>query len=420
MRDGGSPRASKRTRAALRATFSDEDLRRRVTAQACYLAHRCVAYFNRLEFLRKRFFDHLEPRLAILALTFVVACERRRLRRRDVAAGLLLPPGDPRVELALAGASRLGKANFEDLLTGVDPVLAECLRTAHPEFYLAKIAAALPSDDEVREVCAFNNRFDDYHVRVSSPDFPPSEFRRWCEEAGVEATPVPEADFLFHVDRSGRDAVVKSPEYRRKHLLLQDRGSVRACLAVEAAVDGASNHKLVVEVGAAPFVKTSLLVQLAGNLPFPRHVAIDYSLRRLKAGLSLFDATGTPRPEMIVADGCHLPLRPGTPGVGFLDAPCTSSGALNARPEMKWKQSAEYLESHARLQRRMLLELWNALAPGSAVVFATCSVYREEGEGVVNWLSGRVSDLERVDAERTWPHVHRCQGFFVARLKKCS
>ena len=87
----------------------------------------------------------------------------------------------------------------------------------------------------------------------------------------------------------------------------------------------------------------------------------------------------------------------------------------------------------ASLQRRIIENMSGYVSPGGTLVYSTCSVTLDENEGVGNWFLVRNSDFEVVDAEpligspgldgldkaqRMYPHVHDCNGFFIAKLVK--
>lgn len=129
-------------------------------------------------------------------------------------------------------------------------------------------------------------------------------------------------------------------------------------------------------------------------------------------------------------------LRDGTPscdlGPAFdavlVDAPCTGSGVWRRHPELRWR-----LADLADLQATQDAVFEGAAAqvrPGGRMVYATCSVLRDEDEARVaaflqrhpNFhLSPALAVLPGLDAGlvdgpflRAWPHRHGTDGFFAA------
>src|SRR3546814_16466834 len=90
--------------------------------------------------------------------------------------------------------------------------------------------------------------------------------------------------------------------------------------------------------------------------------------------------------------------------VVLIDAPCSGTGTWRRNPEARWRLTPERLERLIALQAR-LLEIGSELVrPGGHMVYAVCSLLREEGEMQVadflnrhqGWKIGRASCRERV------------------------
>lgn len=118
----------------------------------------------------------------------------------------------------------------------------------------------------------------------------------------------------------------------------------------------------------------------------------------------------------------------------IVDAPCSGTGTLRRRPEIAMKREPEDLGRLAELQASIALQAASRVRDGGRLVYAVCSVLREEAEDVVGRLlqggSGGVT-LEaapfageigrRLAGEehffRMLPHVHGTDGFFVASFR---
>lgn len=66
----------------------------------------------------------------------------------------------------------------------------------------------------------------------------------------------------------------------------------------------------------------------------------------------------------------------------LVDAPCSGTGTLARNPEIKWRLRPEDLGRFAALQRAILANARAVLKPGGRLVYATCSLEREENEAV--------------------------------------
>ncbi len=68
----------------------------------------------------------------------------------------------------------------------------------------------------------------------------------------------------------------------------------------------------------------------------------------------------------------------------LLDAPCSGSGVVRRHPDIPWLRRPRDIVELARTQDRLLQALWPLLAPGGVLLYATCSVFREEGSGRID------------------------------------
>lgn len=118
----------------------------------------------------------------------------------------------------------------------------------------------------------------------------------------------------------------------------------------------------------------------------------------------------------------------GTADLVLIDAPCSGTGTWRRNPEARWRLTPDRLERLTFLQAR-LLDLGAALVrPGGALVYVTCSLLAEEGQGQADAFARRrssfVSELPPISWGRPagpgrllTPAHDRTDGFFVARWR---
>jgi 16S rRNA (cytosine967-C5)-methyltransferase len=118
----------------------------------------------------------------------------------------------------------------------------------------------------------------------------------------------------------------------------------------------------------------------------------------------------------------------------LLDAPCSASGIVRRHPDIRWLRRASDIPALAATQARLLDALWPLLKPGGRLLYCTCSVFKAEGQDVIDAFLQRRADA-RVAASPPSPgHLlplpdngaerseqrggARADGFFHALLAK--
>jgi len=67
----------------------------------------------------------------------------------------------------------------------------------------------------------------------------------------------------------------------------------------------------------------------------------------------------------------------------LLDVPCSGSGVTRRHPDIKWIRRETDIKRFAIAQHRLLASIWNCLRVGGRLLYVTCSVFREENQGVI-------------------------------------
>jgi len=108
------------------------------------------------------------------------------------------------------------------------------------------------------------------------------------------------------------------------------------------------------------------------------------------------------------------------------DVPCSASGIARRRPDTKWLRRRADLPGFALRQGEILDALWRVLRPGGKLLYATCSVFAQENDAVIDAFIGRAaasgSRALRVPlgdgGEAQWlPDAER-DGFYYALIQK--
>jgi 16S rRNA (cytosine967-C5)-methyltransferase len=181
----------------------------------------------------------------------------------------------------------------------------------------------------------------------------------------------------------------------------------------------------VLDACAAPGGKTGHVLELADvDL-----TALDSDAARLERVRANLERLGL-HARVVQGDACE-PAR-WWDGVAFdrilLDAPCSASGVARRHPDIKWLRRATDIAQYTQLQSRMLDALWQTLSSGGKLLYATCSVFREENREQIERFLERHWDARRLALPAVDHDIHaragqllpdaRHDGFFYALLQK--
>jgi 16S rRNA (cytosine967-C5)-methyltransferase len=138
----------------------------------------------------------------------------------------------------------------------------------------------------------------------------------------------------------------------------------------------------------------------------------------------------------VVADA-RLPPLSGCFDAVLVDAPCSGLGTLRRHPEVRWRRTPKDVPRLAALQRAILDRVEPLVGAGGVLVYAVCTLTREENEDVVRDFLDRhprfgvepgaeaAPHVPRAVFDeqgflRTLPSAHGLDGFFAARLRARS
>jgi len=158
-------------------------------------------------------------------------------------------------------------------------------------------------------------------------------------------------------------------------------------------------------IAAAQGAADSLVCTDANAKRLPR---LRDNLERLQAGaatLRVHDWTQPAPPEWHRAfDGI------------LLDVPCSNTGVIRRRVDVRWRLQAPDLQQLARTQRQILEHALACLQPGGRLVYSTCSLEPEENRGQIDAFLADHPELELQAIREALPFRDGTDGAFAACL----
>ncbi|MBV9215846.1 MAG: methyltransferase domain-containing protein, partial [Acidobacteria bacterium] len=302
-------------------------------------------------------------------------------------------------------ASALPKLEFKDELERLS------VETSNPLSLLERWVAQF-GIEEARRIAKANNSASQlaFRLLVSRDEFPSAVSEEWRESEYVEGcySSAGQTKELLTLNSEGK-------------IYFQEEGSQMVAAAVRPPAGGR-----LLDVCASPGGKTGMILArcaafcVAGDISFRRAAFLDRNLSRQKveAEVLQYDAETA------------LPFEDEVFDTILLDAPCSGTGTIRSNPEIRYRVSAKEIERLSAKQKRVLNTATKALKKGGMLVYSTCSLEREENEGVIEPFlianQGFEKHLPQVPARlvttdgfaRTFPHRDGMDGFFIAALRR--
>jgi 16S rRNA (cytosine967-C5)-methyltransferase len=281
-------------------------------------------------------------------------------------------------------------------------------RFGYPQWWVDRVRTAYP--DAWQSLLAAGNARPPLTLRVNRRRASVAAMLARLEEAGIDSRQVGEWAIRLVKPRP----VEAIPGFAAGEVSVQDAGAQLAGLLL-APRDGMR----VLDACAAPGGKTGHLAEIADT----DLLALDRDSGRLAAVAANLARLGL-HADVRQSDAAALDAWwDGRPFDRVLaDVPCSASGVVRRHPDIKWLRRAADLRGFVREQSRLLDALWQVLAPGGKLLYATCSVFPEENDAVLAEFVARRGDARRLDLPglaggQLLPDDDR-DGFFYALLEK--
>lgn len=202
------------------------------------------------------------------------------------------------------------------------------------------------------------------------------------------------------------------PGYRRGWFSVQDESAQQAAPMLDP-----QPGERILDLCAGPGGKATHLAELMGN--DGEVVACDLWMVRIQSILDSRDRLGLTclREHLLGADGGQLPEGPFD--AALVDAPCSNTGVLGKRPDVRWRIGPQDLRELPILQSRLLRTAIDLVRPGGRILYSTCSIEPVENELLVRQVLEDTTDLELVTERHHRPGAPG-DGGYLALLRKSA
>ncbi|WKY49231.1 16S rRNA (cytosine(967)-C(5))-methyltransferase RsmB [Eubacteriaceae bacterium ES3] len=258
-----------------------------------------------------------------------------------------------------------------------------------------------------------------FTVRCNNLKIKPEQLKQLFNKENIIVKSGCLSHMAFHLEQldAFHHQIEKTPLYQQGLFSIQDQG---AMLTVEAL--GAQENEIVLDMCAAPGGKTTYLSQIMNNTG--KIIARDIYPNRLKLIKAESQRLGCQNIDMEQIDGTQYE------GADFekfdrilLDAPCSGLGVIRRKPEIRYQITKETIKNLIKIQESLLKNAGRYLKKGGFLLYATCTINRDENENQIETFLRQSNNFELVpiDGEKyhhTHPLTDGCDGFFMCLLKK--
>jgi 16S rRNA (cytosine967-C5)-methyltransferase len=285
---------------------------------------------------------------------------------------------------------------------------------SHPRWLVERWLDRWPAES-VRRLVDYNNRRPAVYLTVAGDRERSMERLR---SAGIEASAAERVQSSLRLESGTVSGALETIEG-----VVQDPGAAAVVdyLRLDPSI-------AVFDLCAAPGGKAAALAGRGHEV-----WAMDVNRSRLVRLLENRERLGLSKLRVVQADAARPPFREAE--VVLLDVPCSGTGTLARHPDGRWRLRHADIGALAEGQRRLLDGAADVVSSGGVLVYATCSLEREENEGQVEAFLDRRRDYERdasVDPRvapclvddlgdlRVLPQRDGLDGAYAARLRRRS
>ena len=344
----------------------------------------------------------------------------------DVVAAYLLTHGYSARALEESGFRGDAREMVEHARTLEKSSLPFAIQTNMPDWLAQRLRAQF-GDAEALTLSLALNQPAPVDLRVNTLKAKREEAQSRLAAEGFPCMPTPYS--ATGLRRSERASVFKTQCFKEGFFEVQDEGSQLVSLLLEP-----KRQEMVVDFCAGAGGKTLYIGALMANTGTV--YAFDVLAKRLEKLKPRLRRAGLDNVRMVAISherDARVQRLKGKIDRVLVDAPCSGTGTLRRNPDIKWR--AIDLQELADMQQRILAAAGELVKPGGRLVYATCSLLREENEDVVEKflsahpefnmlpageiLARRHVPLTMNDAAlRLYPHRHHTDGFYAVALER--
>jgi len=289
---------------------------------------------------------------------------------------------------------------------------------SHPSWMVKRYLARF-GREATEKLLAANNEKPFLTLKINALKTNPDEFRLLLNKVNLRFKPGRYLPEFFKLQNLTN--ITAWEYYAEGYFNIQDESAGLACRLLDT-----QPGMRVLDMCAAPGGKTAYIAGLMhdeGEI-----IAIDRFEARLKIMERNIIRLGINSIKLIETDALQYS------DAGFdrvlADVPCSGTGTMCKKPDIKWKKDLLDIRRMTELQYQLLEKAASLVKPEGVVVYSTCSIEPEENCDIVNKFLSAHPEFKLESAAgsfpgeiidpngciQTFPHSHQLDGAFAAKL----
>jgi 16S rRNA (cytosine967-C5)-methyltransferase len=275
---------------------------------------------------------------------------------------------------------------------------------SHPQWLWERWVARL-GREQAAALCEWNNQSPSIYIRINT-------LKTSTKPADIEAEPTSHPLCWRVVNASG---LFQGKSFTSGEFYVQDPSTLTAVDVLDP-----QPGESVLDMCAAPGGKTTYLAQKMQNRG--RIIAADLSSSRLALVGENCRRLGVTIVATLACEGTHLDrcLRGEQFDRVLVDAPCSNTGVLRRRADLRWRIEETEIRKLATLQEKLLVAAMPFVKPQGMLVYSTCSLEEEENLRVVEQFARLHTEFTLQTTQSSFPPRDAMDGAFVARFRKTN
>ncbi len=277
-------------------------------------------------------------------------------------------------------------------------------------------------ESRTHQLCNYFNSSVPLTIRRNTFKIDHDNFKERIDADGIQLSQFENSECFYNVGLGGSQ-LLNHPLFKDGYFSFQDRGAG----SIVEVLDPQPNE-IILDVCSAPGTKTNYIAEIVKNTG--KIFASDIDGERIRVAqkdeVRLKNRNISWKQKDATKDTFPMANRV------LIDAPCTGTGVIGRRPDIRWRRKPKHLKRIVALQNSILNHMYKFVKPNGILVYATCSLEYEENWQVVNAFlklhnEFKVESIENPQLEnliddngalQTFPPENKMDGMFAVKMIK--